>query len=101
MLRPLAKPRHGCGRTTHQDTVEAFPTTRQGTCHHLSYHRCGCRSVHRRRADATGRGLGGLAALADVREGDRLVVGRRDGTTVTYPRDEGGYQNKLVVPSPR
>ncbi|MFH8253816.1 class F sortase [Streptomyces roseolus] len=34
--------------------------------------------------DATGRGLGVLAALDDVREGDRVVVGRRDGTTVSY-----------------
>ncbi len=83
--------------------------------------------------DATGRGLGVLAALADVREGDRVVVGRRDGTAVSYRvtarrtvakdalagsgvfrrdgapvltlvtcagpyvRDQGGYQNNLVV----
>ncbi|MEU2507312.1 class F sortase [Streptomyces sp. NPDC007863] len=83
--------------------------------------------------DATGRGRGPLAALADLREGDRVVVGRRDGTTASsrvtarrmiakdalaasgvfrpegspvltpitcagrYLRDEGGYQNDLVV----
>ncbi|WP_106978926.1 class F sortase [Streptomyces griseus] len=83
--------------------------------------------------DATGRGLGVLAALSQVREGDRVAVDRQDGSTVAYRiasrrtvaknalsgsgafrregrptltlitcagpylREEGGYQNNLVV----
>ncbi|GHG27243.1 class F sortase [Streptomyces filamentosus] len=34
--------------------------------------------------DATGRGLGVLAALSEVREGDEVVVDRRDRSTTTY-----------------
>ncbi|MFF8409367.1 class F sortase [Streptomyces omiyaensis] len=83
--------------------------------------------------DATGRGLGVLAALSEVREGDQVAVDRQDGSTVAYRitsrrtvaknalgesgafrreglptltlitcaapylRDNGGYQNNLVV----
>ncbi|MFJ3099751.1 class F sortase [Streptomyces hydrogenans] len=83
--------------------------------------------------DAAGRGLGVLAALSEVREGDQVAVDRQDGTTVAYRitsrrtvaksalsesgafrreglptltlitcaapylRDNGGYQNNLVV----
>ncbi|WP_435057315.1 sortase domain-containing protein [Streptomyces sp. bgisy060] len=34
--------------------------------------------------DAMGRGLGVLAVLGEAREGDRVLLGRRDGTEVTY-----------------
>ncbi|MEW1905243.1 sortase [Streptomyces sp. NPDC086147] len=34
--------------------------------------------------DAKGRGLGVLNALNEVRQGDRVVVGRKDGSTVVY-----------------
>ncbi|MFJ5834144.1 class F sortase [Streptomyces sp. NPDC093089] len=34
--------------------------------------------------DAAGGGLGVLAALGDIRKGDEVLVGRRDGTTATF-----------------
>ncbi|GGV00165.1 hypothetical protein GCM10010275_43620 [Streptomyces litmocidini] len=34
--------------------------------------------------DAKGRGLGVLYALNEVRQGDRVLIGRKDGSTVAY-----------------